>query len=194
MTLREFLEIKDLDLDYTVYSYNSPILDFFENDPRYNCTVLRFGILSETEIYIDIDIKQIIFTEQYSISVENYRDKIAAANAKRDWETYKRLKVELYEYKENKMMEFYNSIYADTREKEVAKKIIYNAIHESETGQVTEYIPKDLDEDEVDEVVWNIIGDLVLDYYIARDEHGLYIDTIFGGNYIPGWDGDEEDC
>lgn len=55
MTLREFLEIKDLGLDYTVYSHNSPILDFFENDPRYNCTVLGFGVVSETEIYIDID-------------------------------------------------------------------------------------------------------------------------------------------
>jgi hypothetical protein len=138
--------------------------------------------------------EQIIFTEQYSMSVENYRNKIAAANAKRDWETHKRLKDELYRYKENKMMEFYNSIHTDTREKEVAKKVIYSAIHESETGQVTEYIPKDLDVDKVDEVVWNIIGDLVLDYFIEKDEHGWYIDTMFGGMYIPGWDGDEEDC
>lgn len=55
MTLQEFLEVKELGLDCTVYSHNSPILSWYDNDPRYNCTVLGFGIVSKTEIYVDID-------------------------------------------------------------------------------------------------------------------------------------------
>lgn len=55
MTLQEFLEAKEPDINCTVYSYNYPVYNWFENDPRYNCEVLRFGVASETEIWVDID-------------------------------------------------------------------------------------------------------------------------------------------
>ena len=55
MTLQEFMEKKEVGVDCTVYSHNSPILDWMENDPRYNCRVIEFGIVSETEVWVDID-------------------------------------------------------------------------------------------------------------------------------------------
>lgn len=54
MTLREFKRICNVD-NVEVYSHNSPIIDWYENDPRYNCTVLGVGIIDETTMYVDID-------------------------------------------------------------------------------------------------------------------------------------------
>ena len=55
MTLQEFLE-KAEDCDVTVYSRNQPIYNWMgDKDPRYKCGILRFGIVSETELWVDID-------------------------------------------------------------------------------------------------------------------------------------------
>ena len=55
MTLREFLDLKE-DCDVTVYSFNQPIYHWLgDDDPRYKCGVLKFGIVSETEMWVDID-------------------------------------------------------------------------------------------------------------------------------------------
>lgn len=55
MTLQEFLDTKDISIDCTVYSHNSPIYTWYDNDPRYNCRVIEFGVVSETEMWVDID-------------------------------------------------------------------------------------------------------------------------------------------
>lgn len=55
MILQEFLELAK-DCDVTVYSFNQPIYHWFgDNDPRYQCGVLGFGIASETELWVNID-------------------------------------------------------------------------------------------------------------------------------------------
>ena len=54
MTLQKFLELKS-DCDVTVYYHNSPIYSWLDNDQRYQWSVIRFGIISETELWVDID-------------------------------------------------------------------------------------------------------------------------------------------
>lgn len=54
MTLQEFMELKQ-DCEVTVYYHNSPIYSWLDNDPRYKWRVLRFGIVSKTELWVDID-------------------------------------------------------------------------------------------------------------------------------------------
>lgn len=57
MTLQEFLEKAD-DCDVEIYSNLQPhqqISIWYDNDPRYNCGILRFGIVSETCLWVEID-------------------------------------------------------------------------------------------------------------------------------------------
>ena len=54
MTLQEFMELKQ-DCEVTVYYHNSPIYSWFDNDPRYKWKVLGFGIVNETEMWVDIE-------------------------------------------------------------------------------------------------------------------------------------------
>ena len=55
LTLSEFLELKD-DCDITVYDHNAPVLSWVDNDPKYAAPVIRFGIVSEGEMWVDIDL------------------------------------------------------------------------------------------------------------------------------------------
>ena len=57
MKLNEFLKLKDSRDDVTVYdSHNEAILSWHgDDDPRYNCPVTGFGIVSEFELWVAID-------------------------------------------------------------------------------------------------------------------------------------------
>ncbi len=55
MTLEEFMDAKE-DCDVTVYSHNQPLYFWhIPDDPRMKCGVLHFGIVSETELWVEID-------------------------------------------------------------------------------------------------------------------------------------------
>lgn len=57
MTLEEFMDAKE-DCDVTVYSSKNPhqaISFWYPSDPRMKCGVNKFGIVSETELWVEID-------------------------------------------------------------------------------------------------------------------------------------------
>lgn len=55
MTLREFLDAMDPDVELTVYYKNQPIYFWFDDDPRYKWKVVQFGVMSKSfEMYVDI--------------------------------------------------------------------------------------------------------------------------------------------
>jgi len=53
MILHDFMTMCEVDVE--VYSHNSPVLDWFGDDPRYNCTVLAFGVIDDNTIWVDIN-------------------------------------------------------------------------------------------------------------------------------------------
>lgn len=54
MTLQEFMKRCEAN-SVEVYSHNAPIIDWFDDDPRYDCTVLAFGIIDDTTMWVDIN-------------------------------------------------------------------------------------------------------------------------------------------
>ena len=81
---------------------------------------------------------------------------------------------------------------ADTKAKEVVCDILDYAIRWSESGSVVEYVETEELANEVDEIIWEMIGDYMLDapeIYKGKYSGEWTIDCMFAGNYVPYWDG-----
>lgn len=78
---------------------------------------------------------------------------------------------------------------ANTKEKEVIVNLLIYATRESQSGNAIVYVEsKDLAE-KVEDIIWDEIGDYLLDYEIYEEDSKWVIDCMFAGNYIPYWDG-----
>lgn len=81
---------------------------------------------------------------------------------------------------------------ADTKAKEVACDILEYAINDSTSGSVVQFVETEEFANEVDEVMWEMIGDYMLDApEIYKDKYSgeWAIDCMFGGYFVPYWDG-----
>lgn len=81
---------------------------------------------------------------------------------------------------------------ADTKAKEVACDILEYVINASTSGSVVQFVETEEFANEVDEVMWEMIGDYMLDapeIYEDKYSGGWVIDCMFGGYYVPYWDG-----
>lgn len=60
-----------------------------------------------------------------------------------------------------------------------------------ETGNVKVYLPITEDLDDIVSLIWHEIGDMLLDIECYPIDGEYCIDVIFGGDYVPFWDGRE---
>lgn len=81
---------------------------------------------------------------------------------------------------------------ADTKAKEVACDILEYVINASTSGSVVQFVETEEFANEVDEVMWEMIGDYMLDapeIYEDKYSGGWVIDCMFSGYFVPYWDG-----
>ena len=130
-----------------------------------------------------------IFSKEYYDHVWELAVKMVKAGNEGRYDQEDKLSEELDNFQQDSMLEFYDNYNADTKEKEVVKDLIFDAIYSSETGQALAEVPEELDIDDVEAVIWEEIGDLLLDCFVDEDEDGKYADVMFGGCYVPHWDG-----
>lgn len=80
---------------------------------------------------------------------------------------------------------------ADTEEKQIALSILDYAVHKSESGSVVQEVDTKEQADAVYDVLWDIAGDYMLDApQIYKERNGKWtISCMFGGAFVPGWDG-----
>lgn len=127
--------------------------------------------------------------KEYVKTLETYQANIGIAQSKGMFDDATRLYKEMTNVQIKYMTEFYESIIVDTPEKELVKELIDEAINNSETGQVKVVVSKELDLEKTGEVVWNEIGDMLLDILTYEEDGDNIIDVMFGGYYVPCWDG-----
>lgn len=103
---------------------------------------------------------------------------------------------ELYDFQMNYM----KGVLADYKKRitTTAQEYIYElfkgAVEQSTSGNRIIDVPSKEIAMEIDEIIWSEIGDYLLDIQIYEENNGQWIiDAIFGGCFIPGWDGWEED-
>ena len=79
---------------------------------------------------------------------------------------------------------------ADTEAKKEIYKILDYAVNHSQSGSVVQYIDDKQLASEIMEIIIEEIGDYMLEAPEFYEEGGEYvIDCIFGGYYVPEWDG-----
>lgn len=98
---------------------------------------------------------------------------------------------ELSKFQESYMCDFANnySIKADTDAKRVISSLINHAVYHSTTGNsIVDVESKEL-ADEIDRILYDEIGDYLLDAQVYPENNKYVIDVMFGGAFIPYWDG-----
>ncbi len=129
--------------------------------------------------------------ETYDAKVDEYAEKLRDYNCVGDeWdEIYK----ELSEYQAKVMGEYLEQYKAnaDTKAKKIIAELLEYAIKNSESGSSIVGELTEEEANEVDEIIEDEIGDFMLDHpEIYNDEDAEWsIDAMFGGNYVPYWDG-----
>ena len=84
---------------------------------------------------------------------------------------------------------------AKTIAQEYIAELLDYAIHDSESGSAIVFVPTKEIADEIDKIIGDEIGEYLLDAPEIYEEDGEWaIDCMFGGNYVPYWDGWLDDC
>ena len=126
--------------------------------------------------------------EEYDKKMEWYSENITPDNEE--------LLEEMFQFQTKYMTEVLMKLRnkADTKAKEVVCNILEYAINNSTSGNAIEFVETEELANEVDEIIDEMIGDYMLDAPQIYEENGEWaIDCMFGGNFVPGWDGWFED-
>lgn len=92
-----------------------------------------------------------------------------------------------YDYMRGVLKEYEEK--ADTPAKQECAKILDYAVNFSTSGSVVIFIEEKELADQVDEIIWEELGDYMLDGPEYYEENGMYvIDCMFAGYYVPEWE------
>ena len=131
--------------------------------------------------------------EEYLKKINEYTDKLVNYEGDDYDDFYDEWLEEISEfqitYMEGILAEYIKK--AKTEAQKYISEILNYAIYESETGSVIICVPTKEIADEIDEIIWGEIGDYMLDApQIYEDKDGEWsIDCMFGGAFVPYWDG-----
>ena len=94
-------------------------------------------------------------------------------------------------YMEEVLTEYQKKI--DCKAREIIYELLCYAVRKSKSGSsITDVETKEV-ADAIDEIIWEEIGDYLLDYEIYKEDNHFVVDCIFAGICIPYWDGWQED-
>jgi glutamyl-tRNA reductase len=121
---------------------------------------------------------------EYDKKMREYRERLDANYTDELYE-----EVSQFQEKEmTKMLEEYRKT-IDEPAKEVIANLVQYAINISESGNAIESVETEEEANRIDEILWDEIGDLLLDCEIYEEDGEWNIDVMFGGYYVPYWDG-----
>lgn len=121
---------------------------------------------------------------EYDKKMRDYRERLDANYTDELYE-----EVSQFQEKEmTKMLEEYRKT-IDEPAKEVIANLVQYATNISESGNAIESVETEEEANRIDEILWDEIGDLLLDCEIYEEDGEWNIDVMFGGYYVPYWDG-----
>jgi hypothetical protein len=121
---------------------------------------------------------------EYDKKMREYRERLDANYTDELYE-----EVSQFQEKEmTKMLEEYRKT-IDEPAKEVIANLVQYAINISVSGNAIESVETEEEANRIDEILWDEIGDLLLDCEIYEEDGEWNIDVMFGGYYVPYWDG-----
>ena len=125
--------------------------------------------------------------EEYNRKIDEFSEKLD-----KNWtqEVYDALTDLQYDYMNNVLIEYKKTI-GDDPAKEICFDLLEYAVHKSESGSSIRYVDTKELADKVDEIIWDEIGDYMLDppeIYQEKSNGMWAISCMFGGAYVPEWD------
>ena len=125
------------------------------------------------------------YRAQVEVLVEEYRKK-KSNEAKRTLFDFQ------FEYMSNVLSNYEKTING-VPAKQVCYDLLAYAINDSETGNSIEFVETKELADEVNKIIMTELGEYLLDApQIYKENNEWAIDCMFGGCYVPLWDGWEE--
>jgi len=125
---------------------------------------------------------------EYNKKIDKYEEQLNKSLNRNEWEkTYEELSKFQLSYMQHVLDEYEKSVDSDA--KQYIYNLLYHAVMWSETGSsIIDVRTKEI-ADEIKNVIFDEIGDYLLDYNIYPENDHWVVDCMFGGAYVPYWDG-----
>ena len=128
---------------------------------------------------------------EYDKKMSEYGDKLRELYGKEFDELYEEVSEFQQNYMENVLEEYQKSI--DCKAREHIYELLCHAVGISQSGSSIICVATEEEADAIDNIIWEEIGDYLLDCEIYEDGDCWEINCMFAGNYVPYWDGWNED-
>lgn len=133
--------------------------------------------------------------EEYNKQFDELDERLRATESEEEWE---KVMEEINEFQYKHMREFVAE-YRKKAEGDPAREVIYDAfnyvVEKGTNGSVNEYVDSEELANKIDEIIWDDIGQFLLDApEIYKDKYSgqWCISCMFGGAFVPEWDGWED--
>ena len=131
---------------------------------------------------------KVLTLKEYDKKMGEYADRLRAANYGKEWDDlYEEVSRFQYDFMGNVLAEYHKTI--DCPARQCIYNLMHHAVKISESGSSIIDVETEAEADAIDNLIWEEIGDYLLDYQIYQEDNRWVIDCIFGGNYVPYWDG-----
>lgn len=126
--------------------------------------------------------------KEYDENMSEYAERLDSIYGK-EWDVlYEEVSRFQHDYMVTVLEEYKKRI--DCKAREHIYNLLHHAVHVSESGNSIIDVKTEEEADAIDNIVWEDIGDYLLDCEIYEDKDGSWeINCMFAGNYVPYWDG-----
>ena len=125
--------------------------------------------------------------DEYNEKMNSYDDKLSKLCGDERDKFYEEMQKVQQDYMENILNEYEKTIDCE------ARKCIYDllsyAVRTSQSGNSIVYVETKTVADEIEDIIWEEIGDYLLDCKIYEENNRWAIDCMFAGICVPYWDG-----
>lgn len=124
---------------------------------------------------------------KYNKKMDEYSNRLSELYGDEWEELYGEMSVFQQEYMGDVLEEYEKKI--DCEAREFIYDLLDYAVRNSESGSSVVHVETKETADEIEDIIWDEIGDYLLDCEIYEDDGLWVIDCMFAGYYIPYWDG-----
>ena len=144
-----------------------------------------------SKIYFDINYRVTDRHEQYLEEMNKLSNQLKETETKEEWEAQKS-KISEFQWKHMKQfLEDYRKA-VDSDAKQSIYELFAYAVRKSCTGNSIIDVDTKEESDAIEEILWDEIGDYLLDCEFYEENGRFTINAMFGGYYVPDWDGWDE--
>lgn len=129
--------------------------------------------------------------EQYDEMILEYKNRLSVVHGNEWDEVYEELSKFQQSYMENVLKDYKKTI--DRKAKFYIFELMCYAVRNSESGNSIVDVELEEIANDIDSIIWEEIGDYLLDCQIYKEDEHWVIDCMFAGNYVPYWDGWADD-